>query len=700
MSDNYKSCAVQLYENGYEPLPLKVGEKRPAIKQWSEVDIDSEYINNFSHKMPNAGVGLRGGELVAIDIDVDASHDVVSDLITWCTEHIGLPMIRIGNAPKVALFYRTEQPFGKRDSAHYGSDPEHHQHIEARSLDTQTVAYGIHPDTKQPYTWSSSSTPLNTHIEDLPAVTHEQIDSIYEKFDELAINQCWPVQGDATDSTADSSDWMKGKYEISDVDLIAALGFINADDYHRKIQIGMALYHQFDGDDHGLEMWDGWCQKSSKYNGDTEEKWDTFKQQGRRKTATLGSVLHLAASKGWNNPGIQTPMPEPEFPVQADNTPDLPPLNQFRVDNLWDRTPPKIPWIFKDFMPANKVCMLTAPGGTGKSFFTLQMAFSIATGTPLAGHWTDVTIGPVLLISAEDDVDDMHRRLKSIIATVEDDFAYDATDIVRIKENLKANLRFVSIVGKNAALTHKTGHECEQTKAIDWVVKAVNTMPDTLLTILDPISRFKSGDENNQDDMTKFVNALERIRSETGSGVLAVHHANKASMREGGATEQYAARGASALTDGVRWQANMAKMHPDEAKDYGIKKDQAGNFVQIAVAKTNYTAPFSGVWLNRGLGGVLTSIEIDTFKKKRSDEQIDEVNTKIINIIQRYQDNDKPISPRKLQKDYGTVNGEIGIAQAAVNMHIDKLVADGILELIDNPKVGGGSVLNVVKNDT
>lgn len=697
MADDYKSYGLKLLKNGYVPLPLKHGEKRPAVKSWSEVKVTEDKVNSWSSQLPGGGVGLRGGELVALDIDITMSEGVVDELISYCEDNIGTTMIRMGKAPKVALFYRTDEPFSRTDSAYYGDDPKLAQHIEARSLDTQTVVYGVHPDTHKNYEWLSKSTPLNTHIDELTTITQDQVTELYEYLDDLAAEQHWPLQVDAMPDSPDSGGWMKGKYEISDVDLITALGHIDADDYHRWVSVGMALHHQYEGDDQGLQMWNDWSQKSSKYDGGCDTKWDTFKDTGKRSTATVGSILHIAAAKGWKNPGIQHEAPEPEFPVQADDTPNLP-LSQFAPTGIWDSEPPEVPWIIKDFMPANKVCMLTAPGGTGKSFLVLQLAFSIATGVPLCGHWDGITRGGVVVLSAEDDVDDMHRRMKAIIATVEDDFAYSLDDIERIKSDFMKNFRFISMVGKNGLFTHKSGGSCEQTKAVDWMINAIKKLPDTVVAIIDPIARFKDGDENNQADMTMFITALERIKNETQVGLLALHHANKASMREGGATEQYAARGASALTDGVRWQANMARMHPDDANDFGVRKSESGHYVQLAIAKTNYTAPGGGVWLKRGEGGVLSVVEMDKYKKQRDASVLTEINDKIVAIVQRYEDQGNPISPRKLQRDYGGKENEIGIPINQVPRHVDALVGEMVLRKCEKVnKVGGGFVLKIAK---
>jgi hypothetical protein len=49
--------------------------------------------------------------------------------------------------------------------------------------------------------------------------------------------------------------------------------------YEDWIRVGQALYHQFDGDDEGFELWDEMFQDSGKYGGESygRDRWRSFK---------------------------------------------------------------------------------------------------------------------------------------------------------------------------------------------------------------------------------------------------------------------------------------------------------------------------------------------------------------------------------------------------------------------------------------
>jgi DNA repair protein RadA/Sms len=61
------------------------------------------------------------------------------------------------------------------------------------------------------------------------------------------------------------------------------------------------------------------------------------------------------------------------------------------------------------------VTLLGGDGGVGKSILAMQLGVATAAGKP----WLGLTpkFGPVVYLSAEDDQDELHRRLEAIAAT-------------------------------------------------------------------------------------------------------------------------------------------------------------------------------------------------------------------------------------------------------------------------------------------
>lgn len=71
-------------------------------------------------------------------------------------------------------------------------------------------------------------------------------------------------------------------------------------------------------------------------------------------------------------------------------------------------------WLLKDLLPLGVVGLFAAAGGSGKSYAMLQLGVSVATGIPFVGLDIGET-GGVLIIAAEDEADEIHRRLFRVI---------------------------------------------------------------------------------------------------------------------------------------------------------------------------------------------------------------------------------------------------------------------------------------------
>jgi hypothetical protein len=103
------------------------------------------------------------------------------------------------------------------------------------------------------------------------------------------------------------------------------------------------------------------------------------------------------------------------------------------------------------------------------------------------------------------------------------------------------------------------------------------------LIVFDPMSRFAGPNaEVDNAAATRFIQALERFAEVPGTPtVLVAHHTSKMSRSNNAELGASAARGASALTDGVRWQANLEPL--PSAED-----DKLARFVELRVTKSNY----------------------------------------------------------------------------------------------------------------
>ena len=354
------------------------------------------------------------------------------------------------------------------------------------------------------------------------------------------------------------------------------------------------------------------------------------------------------------------------YPELLQHTP-LFDLQSGRIDKYLSTTPPLRRWLLKDLVVLGKVGAVIAPGGSSKSQWMLQLAVSVATGITLAEHWEVGETGGVMVFFAEDDHDEIHRRLNRVQNHLT--IAGHRTALAPLAERL-----FIfSTIGTDTLLTKKgqTG-EVSATVTVDRIAALAGQISDLKLIVIDPGSRFRGGEENSNEDATRFVEALEKLAQQTGATVLLAHHANKNSASTG-EVSQGASRGASALTDGLRWQMNLNRPTDAQAKTNNLPKDALGSFVMATVTKTNYSAIPEPLLLERGQDGYLSAVS--AAQAQNNVEQ-----KAIVSILRVLNEQVKPISARTLEERHGGVKNDLKMSKQRVR-EVLKLATDrGFIE--------------------
>jgi regulatory protein RepA len=236
-----------------------------------------------------------------------------------------------------------------------------------------------------------------------------------------------------------------------------------------------------------------------------------------------------------------------------------------RQSILVDRTSDEEkPWLVR-----GKTGLLVAPGGGGKTGLLMQMAAAVATGRDWLGYGTRTRPGEkVLVVLGEEDLGEVHIRLWHLTIGLSDQDRKNLAAQLFVLPMHSQSVRFdAGFCGALHAYLQDNGPWC--------------------LVIMDPASRFMGTDvEVDNAAATIFVESVERLTTVPGGpAVLLGHHTNKGALG-GGKTDQSAARGSSALVDGVRWVCNMELVDdPDHLTDKKYR-----DWRVLRVVKTNYTA--------------------------------------------------------------------------------------------------------------
>lgn len=170
LSEVYDKHAICMLRNGYSVVPVLEARKLvdPSIKWrqhcWQPMD-EHALIQHYKNN-PHHGVGMACGRFtVAIDIDTPCA-EMNEKLKNVAFEHFGAsPLIRQGQAPKMALIYRAEEPVL---SARLPK-------LDILALSAQLVAFGVHEQTQMPYQWIGGESPITVPVAELPSVNNNKI---------------------------------------------------------------------------------------------------------------------------------------------------------------------------------------------------------------------------------------------------------------------------------------------------------------------------------------------------------------------------------------------------------------------------------------------------------------------------------------------------------------------------------------------
>lgn len=378
--------------------------------------------------------------------------------------------------------------------------------------------------------------------------------------------------------------------------MLSLLPAAACDDRRLWLRIGMAVHAATGGSDAGFAIWDEWSKRSPKY-GETWDKWyEDFKSQGNAQgKVDIGTVVYEVreAAEELETTVADTLDDEGELVggIEA-----WPPLEVLANAEGWQLQPPAQAVLFDGLMPHGELTALAGAGSEGKSWLTLQMACSIATGMPLCGQWAPNMQGNVLLLNAEDNSNHYWRRVHAL-----------ATEQIWSEEEwalFKAYVHIACVAGIEKSMTKISKGVITATQLAKRLKRAVEER-DYKLVVIDPAIYFRAGDENDSQVQGAFMDALSPSTCNGKCTVMIVQHVPKGTRQREELTIEDL-RGSTAMGGAVRWAAVMRTMNLQELRMYPVGEEERRRYVQMSVVKSNY-GPVDGAWLHRAPGsGVLT----------------------------------------------------------------------------------------------
>jgi RecA-family ATPase len=182
--------------------------------------------------------------------------------------------------------------------------------------------------------------------------------------------------------------------------------------------------------------------------------------------------------------------------------------------------PPEREWAVPDRFPLRNVALLSGEGSVGKSILLMQLGVAHV----LAKDWlgTLPKPGPFLLLNAEDDEGELHRRLADIAAH------YGAT-----LTELKDHLHILSLAGHDAVLGRPDRSGAIQpTWLFRRLKEAARNIQPTLIG-LDTSADIFAGNENDRAQVRQFIGLLRGMAIEANALVIICAHPSLTGIMSG-----------------------------------------------------------------------------------------------------------------------------------------------------------------------
>ena len=365
---------------------------------------------------------------------------------------------------------------------------------------------------------------------------------------------CQQRFGSTSTSTFDPDDFMAGREPrlgLTVEDMQALLDQLDPDMGRDPwLRVGLALHHETEGDDTGLDLWDGWSGGGASYPGHEGllYQWESFKgpTPGRRQI-TMASVIKMAKEARTERPSIATAeqlvaaVAGTQAGTQAGRTPPEHDGKFAILQAAEAMQRPPIDWFIKGVLPRGELGILFGASGSGKTFVALDLAMAVARGV----DWHGNRVGQpqrVLYIAAEGS-GGLGRRIRAYCR----------------HHNIDPDDVLLSVMYAAPNFMDRDD--------ITEVLRAITSAGGFDLIVVDTFAQVTPGaNENAGEDMGRALANTRALREASGAMPFLVHHAGKdASKGSRGWSGLKAA--ADVQVEILRHEGGLREMHLEKLKD-------------------------------------------------------------------------------------------------------------------------------------
>jgi len=292
----------------------------------------------------------------------------------------------------------------------------------------------------------------------------------------------------------------------------------------------------------------------------------------------------------------------------------------------WDANPaPEREWAVENRIPMYQPHLTTGHGAIGKSLLELMRAVAHVLGKPWLGM--PVRQGPAMYINAEDDADELHRRLEATLRH----YGAKFSDIV-------GGLHLLSYVGEDCLLgIPDTDGIVRPTDLFQRILAdAIKIAPVSVM--IDTLTDVYAGDEIDRNQTTQFVKLLQHMAIKARCSVAILAHPSNAGMATG-----------SGLSGSTGWhnkvRSRLYMRSPTTAKGEEIDSDVR----EIQFLKNNYGRQGDGIQIRWEAGVFVPESAPASFERIARDRDDDH---RFLDLLAKYEGQGRKLSHKAAAKDY------------------------------------------------
>lgn len=374
-----------------------------------------------------------------------------------------------------------------------------------------------------------------------------------------------------------------------------------------------------------------------------------------------GDVIDWAAAGGTREkldaliematPWAATPEDSGEKP------PGLPILN---LASLAGKPVPVRLWHVPDIIPANQVTLISGNGGDGKSLLALQLGVATATATDWIGRVPE--LGGVLYASAEDDPDEIHRRVADIVSG-RDKMSFAALGDFNLADLSSIDAVFAAPIGRQGVLA--TTELFQQIKA-----KVAELRP--ALLIVDALADVYGGDENVRVQVRQFIALLRRLAVFNRVTVVLIAHPSLSGMASG-----------TGMSGSTGWNNSVrSRLYLEPAIDEAGEPDPC--LRKLTVMKANYGPKGTSIALKWELGRFVLVGGDGSFERMATEARDDSL---FLELLKSTKDQGRNVSPwggqTNAPKVFASMPEANGTTLIRFKASMERLLRDGKIVAID-----------------